>query len=46
MIFGIGTDICDIRRVAATIERQGERFAQRVLSDAEFAAEKQRLLGG
>ncbi|MDM0012659.1 holo-ACP synthase [Variovorax sp. J22P168] len=37
MIYGIGTDICDIRRIAATFERQGERFARKVLSDAEFA---------
>lgn len=37
MIHGIGTDICDIRRIAATFERQGERFARKVLSDAEFA---------
>ena len=37
MIYGIGTDICDIRRMAATVERQGERFARRVLADTEFA---------
>ena len=37
MIYGIGTDICDIRRIAATFERQGERFAHKVLSAAEFA---------
>ena len=36
MIFGIGTDICDIRRMEATWQRQGERFARKVLSDAEF----------
>ncbi len=36
MIYGIGTDICDVRRIAATFERQGERFAQRVLGDAEL----------
>ncbi len=36
MIVGIGTDICDIRRVQTTWERQGERFARKVLSDAEF----------
>ena len=36
MIYGIGTDICDVRRIAATFERQGERFARKVLSDAEF----------
>ncbi|MEO7243093.1 MAG: holo-ACP synthase [Variovorax sp.] len=37
MIYGIGTDICDIRRMGATFERQGERFVRRVLGDAEFA---------
>ncbi|GAC1354223.1 MAG: holo-ACP synthase [Variovorax sp.] len=42
MIYGIGTDICDVRRIAATFERQGERFARRVLSDAEFAIWKTR----
>jgi holo-[acyl-carrier protein] synthase len=36
VIYGIGTDICDIRRIKATFERQGERFAQRVLSEAEL----------
>ena len=36
MIYGIGTDICDVRRIAATLERQGERFARKVLSDPEF----------
>ena len=37
MIYGIGTDICDVRRIRASVERHGERFAQRVLGDAEFA---------
>jgi holo-[acyl-carrier protein] synthase len=37
VIYGIGTDICDIRRIAATVERQGERFARKVLGDAELA---------
>ena len=31
MIFGIGTDICDVRRIAAAQLRHGDRFAQRVL---------------
>ncbi len=31
MIYGIGTDICDVRRIAATLERRGERFAEKVL---------------
>ena len=37
MIYGIGTDICDVRRIRASVERHGERFAQKILSDAEFA---------
>jgi holo-[acyl-carrier protein] synthase len=36
MIYGIGADICDIRRIRATFERQGERFAEKILSDAEL----------
>ena len=35
-IFGIGTDICDIRRIRAAWERHGERFAMKILSDAEM----------
>lgn len=42
MIYGIGTDICDIRRVAATFERQGERFVEKVLSEAEIAVWRRR----
>jgi holo-[acyl-carrier-protein] synthase len=37
MIYGIGTDICDVRRIRASVERHGERFAQKILSDAEIA---------
>ena len=37
MIYGIGTDICDIRRIRASLDRHGERFAQRILSDGELA---------
>lgn len=37
MIYGIGTDICDVRRVKASLERHGERFAKKILSDAEYA---------
>ncbi|WP_302175752.1 holo-ACP synthase [uncultured Hydrogenophaga sp.] len=37
MIYGIGTDICDIRRIEATLQRQGDRFARKVLGDAELA---------
>ena len=42
MIYGIGTDICDIRRIRASLERHGERFAAKVLSDAEMATWKSR----
>ena len=37
MIFGIGTDICDIRRIEATFARRGERFAGKVLGAREIA---------
>ena len=37
MIYGIGTDICDLRRIAATLERRGERFAEKVLGPQEMA---------
>ena len=43
MIYGIGTDICDTRRIAAAFERRGERFASRVLGDSEMTLFKQRL---
>ncbi len=37
MIYGIGTDICDIRRIRASLERHGERFAEKVLTANELA---------
>ena len=42
MIYGIGTDICDVRRIRASLERHGERFARRILSDGELATWKHR----
>ena len=36
MIYGIGTDVCDIRRIAATLGRRGERFAEKVLGPHEI----------
>ena len=35
-IYGIGTDICDIRRIRAAWEKNGERFALKILSEAEM----------
>jgi len=45
VIHGIGTDLCDIRRIAAMLERRGERFPERVLGPEElqvFHARSQR----
>ena len=35
MIIGIGSDLSDIRRVQATLERFGERFTNRVFTETE-----------
>ncbi len=37
MIYGIGADVCDVRRIRASLERHGERFARKILSDGEMA---------
>jgi holo-[acyl-carrier protein] synthase len=37
MILGIGSDICDIRRIEAAIARHGDRFLQRVFTETERA---------
>lgn len=42
MIFGIGTDVCDVRRIRASLQRHGERFALRILSDREMAVWRSR----
>lgn len=36
MIYGVGTDICDVRRIRTSLERHGERFARKILSDGEL----------
>ena len=36
MIYGVGTDICDVRRIASVLARRGERFAERVLGPHEI----------
>ena len=36
MIYGIGTDVCDVRRIAASLARRGDRFAERVLGPNEL----------
>ena len=42
MIYGVGTDVCDIRRIRASLERHGERFATKVLSANELSVWKAR----
>lgn len=36
MIYGIGTDIMKIDRIAAALERHGDRFAERILGVEEL----------
>lgn len=35
MILGIGSDLCDIRRIERSLERFGERFTQRIFTPGE-----------
>jgi holo-[acyl-carrier protein] synthase len=42
MIYGIGTDVCDIRRIKATLARRGDRFAEKVLGPHEIEVFRQR----
>ncbi len=42
MILGLGSDICDIRRIEAAIARHGERFLERVFTAAERAKANRR----
>ena len=37
MIYGIGTDICDVRRMRESLARHGDRFAEKVLAEGELA---------
>ena len=37
MIVGIGSDLCDIRRIAHSLERFGERFTHRIYTEGERA---------
>ncbi|SFP77806.1 holo-ACP synthase [Sphingomonas rubra] len=37
MILGLGSDLCNIERIRASLDRFGERFETRVFTDAERA---------
>jgi holo-[acyl-carrier protein] synthase len=42
MIIGLGSDIADVRRIARSIERYGERFLARIFTPAERAKAERR----
>jgi holo-[acyl-carrier protein] synthase len=35
MIIGVGSDLCDIRRIQESLDRFGERFTQRLYTEVE-----------
>jgi holo-[acyl-carrier protein] synthase len=43
MIIGIGSDLIDVRRIAKVIERHGERFLDRIFTEAERARAERRV---
>ena len=42
MIIGLGSDLCNIERIANSLERFGERFVNRVFTDVERAKAEKR----
>ena len=42
MIIGIGSDLCDIRRIAESLDRFGDRFTHRIFTDIERAKSERR----
>ncbi|MBC8337215.1 MAG: holo-ACP synthase [Rhodospirillales bacterium] len=42
MIIGVGTDLCDIRRIENTLERFGRRFVERLYDETEQAKANRR----
>lgn len=43
MIIGLGSDLADVRRIARSIERYGERFLTRIFTPAERAKADRRV---
>jgi holo-[acyl-carrier protein] synthase len=37
MIIGLGSDLCDVRRIEKVLERHGERFLDRIFTPSERA---------
>jgi len=44
MIIGLGSDLCNIERIAASLERWGERFENRCFTEVEQAKARRRVL--
>lgn len=42
MILGVGTDLCDISRIADTLQRFGDRFTERVYTEQERSRAERR----
>ncbi len=42
MILGLGSDICDIRRIEQALERFGQKFIDRVFTPSEIARAERR----
>ena len=43
MIIGIGSDLCDIRRIEKSLARYGDRFVQRLFTPAEQARAERKV---
>lgn len=41
MIYGIGTDLCDVKRIEKLLEKRGDVFMNKILSEAERAVAPQ-----
>src|SRR3712207_6105303 len=46
MILGIGSDLCDIRRIERSLERFGDRFTHRVFTEGERRRSDRRAARG
>ncbi|MGB2075116.1 MAG: holo-ACP synthase, partial [Henriciella sp.] len=43
MIIGIGNDLCNIERIARSLDRFGERFEQRCFTEGEIRKARKRM---
>ena len=44
MILGLGSDLCNIERIQASLDRFGDRFVERVFTDIERAKADKRVM--